>query len=838
MTNGQLRVQAGSRIREDLEGDGGPNSCEFSYSLRFVRSFIRHSSLVLLTFFAIGCAAAFGDTSGLVPVGTQPHGGLSGKIVYTHGGHGITADNEKDGRWTFQRGPANEMIEDLGNIDQMAFLVDYLFRAGATIVPLRPVGNQPNEVVLDNDDPGVTFEGDWKDATDAAVYFGKPGHVPYRQAATSTTETARARYTPNIPRAGFYPVYAWTSSGGDRASDQLYRVNHSGGATEVTVNHRRVGNGLVYLGTYYFDAGKHGSVEISNRSNSTKSFVVADMIRFGNGKGDISRGKAGVSKWDRADESGLYWVMWHANRATGVSESDYRVTKNDRQAAISFSPRYAAYMNREADGRLQDRVFVSFHSNAGGHGSKGRGTLGLYNGNNDPTTATPHQKLLASSLGESVNDDMVAQAGKLEHDWYDRHGRAILDRDDIEFGEINNHYINNEFDATIVEVAFHDNADDAQLLLTMPVRDLVARATYKGLLKYFRAVDNNQTPATVLPSPVTQVHAESFDPGSVTVSWVGPKADEHGGGGATSYRVYASTNGYGFDGGTPVPGKDATSAVIKGLDAKTPHYFKVVAVNEGGESEASEVVAALPSGGEPRVLIVNGFDREGRTTAPQQTYAGKTIRRVWPREINSHDYVVQVASAIHAASPEMHIASASNEAVISGAVSLADYKTVVWILGKESTADFTFDSDEQDKVEEFVDHGGNLFVTGSEIAWDLGANDNGVEFLMNTLGVKYAADNADVFEASGAKGGIFDGLKLSFGGEGAAYVVDSPDVIEPQGDAKAALQYAKGKGVAGIQVPGGERGAVVVFGFPFETITTADTRAEVMRRVLEFFGRR
>ena len=70
------------------------------------------------------------------------------------------------------------MIEDLGNIDQMTFLVDYLFRAGATVVPLRPVGHQTNEVVLDNDDPGVTFEGNWKDGKDD-VYFGKAGHVPY-----------------------------------------------------------------------------------------------------------------------------------------------------------------------------------------------------------------------------------------------------------------------------------------------------------------------------------------------------------------------------------------------------------------------------------------------------------------------------------------------------------------------------------------------------------------------------------------------------------------------------------------------------------------------------------
>ncbi len=231
---------------------------------------------------------------GLVAVGTQPHGGLSGKIVYTHGGHGITAANQTDGAWTFQRGPGHGIVEDLGNIDQMAFLVDYLFRAGATVVPLRPVGHQTNEVVLDNDDPGVTFEGTWKTG-DGDIYFGTAGHVPYRQTATSKTETAHARYTPKIPEAGFYPVYAWTSSGGDRATDQLYRVKHAGGITEVTVNHRRVGNGLVYLGTYYFEKGTNGYVDISNRSNSVGSIVVADMIRFGNGMGDISRGKAGVS---------------------------------------------------------------------------------------------------------------------------------------------------------------------------------------------------------------------------------------------------------------------------------------------------------------------------------------------------------------------------------------------------------------------------------------------------------------------------------------------------------------------------------------------------------------
>jgi hypothetical protein len=99
------------------------------------------------------------STPGLVDVGAQPTGGLTGKIVYIHAGHGITADNLGHGQWRFQRGPGLGMIEDLGNVDQMTFLADYLFRAGATVVPLRPIGHQTNEFVLDNDDPGVTFNG-------------------------------------------------------------------------------------------------------------------------------------------------------------------------------------------------------------------------------------------------------------------------------------------------------------------------------------------------------------------------------------------------------------------------------------------------------------------------------------------------------------------------------------------------------------------------------------------------------------------------------------------------------------------------------------------------------
>jgi N-acetylmuramoyl-L-alanine amidase len=775
------------------------------------------------------------SAAGLVDVGTQPDGGLSGKVVYIHGGHGYTADNLGNGAWSFQRGNLLGMVEDLGNVDQMTYLADYLFNAGATVVPLRPVGHQTNEFVIDNDDVEVTFVGNWSNSS-ATVYFGDVGDVPYRYASTSATETAYARYQPNIAEGGFYPVYAWTRSGSDRAEDQLYRVHHTGGITEVTANHRMVGNGLVYLGTYYFDAGTQGYVDVSNRSDDSGRVVIADMIRFGNGMGDIDRG-GGVSGLAREDEAGLYWVMWHVDRSQGIPDSEYRETNNDRDATVSLSPRYAEYMNRESEGVLSDRLFVSFHSNAGSGSS--RGVLGLYNGNNDPATATPNQFLLANTLGLEINNDLVAQAGMFEagHNWFNRGTGVTLDRSDIEFGEINNLRINNEFDATIMEVGFHDNTLDAEMLRDPRVRDALARATYQGIVDYFRAVDGNATSIVRAPGVVTEPRAESNAAGSVTVSWQPSVANSYAGDAPTGYRIYASVDGYGFDGGTLVAGEITNTATLSGYDSNVPYYFKVVAVNEGGESPVSEVVVAVPSGGIRQVLVVNGFDRLDRSLDPTQTVSGSPASRVRPRESNSRDYVAQVGAAIQSAAPGVHVNSTSNEAVIAGTVNLTDYDTVIWILGEESTANDTFDAAEQTKVEQFIAGGGNLFLSGAEIGWDLDSQNNGRTFYEGTLLANYVSDDANSYQATGVAGRIFDGLSLAFDNGSLFYDVTFPDVIAAQPGSQLAMNYSGSANGAAIQAAGsGGRGSVVMLAFPFETITTAANRAAVIDRVFDFFA--
>lgn len=770
------------------------------------------------------------SAAGMVPVGAQPTGPLSGKIVYTSAGHGWQWSDTLN-RFATDRGDNNEIVEDFGNQDQMTFYADYLLRAGATVVPMRPVGRQTNEFVLDNDSAGVTFTGTWTNST-ASVFYdedygvsggGNADAVSYRSASIGATETATATYAPTLTatQEGFYPVYTWVADGSNRTS-QLYRVNHSGGATEIRVDHRLVGKGWVYLGTYHFEAGTGGNVQISNQSTAGGSVVIADAIRFGNGMGDVVSGPAGIgqpggviSGYPREDENSLHW-LW---RAVGQGNSAAAVTGGGNVSAPS---RMAEHMNAAAFGQS---VFISFHSNAGG----GRGAVGLI----DSDQFTPNQASLALYTGRQINQDMQALNGQFEHNWSTRTTHTFSGG----FGEIDEG-ATAEMDMTIVETAFHDSVEDAQLMRDPKVRDQLGRSTYEATLEYFDNFGGLATPVT-LPSAPVNVRTASAASGEVTLNWsAGPTGVA--GQAATGYRIYASANGYGFDGGTAVADGATNTVTLSGYDPALPYYFKVVAVNAGGESKGSEVMAVVPNGGVRSVLIVNGFDRNERTQNVRYPYAftaDSLVDRVRPRGNNSFDYTVQTANAIHAHAPDIRVNSTSNEAVISGAVSLGNYDAVIWILGEESTATDTFNTTEQTKVSTYLAGGGKLFVSGAELGFDLDAQGGGAAFFNDTLKSDYVADDAGTYNVVAAGGSIFTGLSFAFDNGALFYNVDTPDRISPLGGATAALNYSSGSGAAGIQYTDvGTGSQLVVFGFPFETITTAANRTAVMGRIVDYFG--
>ncbi len=779
---------------------------------------------------------------------TQPSGALSGRIVYTSGGHGWTSNSPGNGAWFTQRGINNGMVEDLGNADQLTLFAEYAFNAGATVVPFRPVGRQPVEVVLDNDDPGVTFVPDaaWTAGTDAQ-YFGSPADTVHdRVAVVAATQTAVARYAPNIPSAGFYPVYTWARDGADRVADQLYRVVHTGGVTEVRVNHRRVGKGWVYLGTYHFDAGSAGCVEISNRSSGTPgSVVVADAIRFGNGMGDIDRG-GGVSGKSREDEASLYWIEKGVGQ--GAPSAIYQRGLNNQDNNVSAPIYMTGWMNREQEGPLTDRIYLSFHSNAFDPGS-----IGLFNGNNTPASTTPNQEEWAEIVAAELNTDLVAIGSPpLENPWPDRVQLGlslVLDRTDIEFGEIRGDRMDPtnvngsqpEMDATIIEVAAHGNPDEAELMRDLRVRDGIARASQQAVIRYFNQFGGG--PLVFPPAPPTHVEARAAADGTVTLKWQKPPFDGVVGGEAAGYVIYRSPNGYGFGNPTVVAGGDTTSHVFTDVRSNSTTYFRVVATNAGGESLPPEPVAVRrpPTEASPR-LIVNGFDRIDRGLSPTEFAAsgiggpsggGGSFNRVIPRQINARDYLVQHAQAI-AARPAT-FDSCSNEAVVSGSVVLTDYDAVFWICGEESSEDETLDDTERALLTTFLAGGGKLFISGSEIGWDLEALGGDAAFYQGELRADYVSDDANSYAVDGDAGSILEGIAINFNPTTTMYDAQFPDVISPINGSVRIARYGSGGGAALAWEDTGGTSKTVVLGFPFETIRGADVRADVMDRVLEFF---
>jgi hypothetical protein len=490
----------------------------------------------------------------------------------------------------------------------------------------------------------------------------------------------------------------------------------------------------------------------------------------------------------------------------------------------------AEYMNANTN-PFGSSVYIGFHSNAGG----GRGAVGLIDA--DASDRTPNQSALALYTGRQINQDMQARNGQFEHNWSTRTSHTFTGQ----FGEIDEG-ASAEMDMTIIEVGFHDSAEDAQLMRDPKVRDQIARSTYEATLEYFTN-HGGLVGAVSQPSKPTNVAAVSDASGNVTVSWTaGPTGVQ--GGTPTAYRVYISRNGYGFGEYVDVAGGGMTSLVIPAAELDDDsYYFKVVAVNGGGESPGSALAGARKqgSGVASRVLVVDGFDRYDRFQNARYPYAftgDGLVDRVWARYNNSFDYVVQYGAAIDAYGDGVGFDFVQNERVIAGGVNLSDYDAVIWFSGEESTANDTFNAAEQTLVSNFLAGGGKLFVSGAEIGFELEAQGAGVAFYNNVLKADYVADDGGSYATTGVAGSIFAGISLTFDNGTQFYDVGTPDRVAALGGSVLAMNYAApGSGGAALQYADAVSGSQIVYlAFPFETITSAANRAAVVDRVFDFFG--
>ncbi len=265
------------------------------------------------------------------------------------------------------------------------------------------------------------------------------------------------------------------------------------------------------------------------------------------------------------------------------------------------------------------------------------------------------------------------------------------------------------------------------------------------------------------------------------------------------------------------------------LPDSTAIYYRMTSIAKAdsvSESLPSDTYGTYRLDGRARVLIVDGFDRtsssQGSWPHPYHSFAA-----VWGRALQTNHIPFETAA---------------NEAVINGLVHLQDYPAVFWLLGDESTADETFDAEEQALVKSYLEQGGQLFVSGSEIAWDLDYKGSSADkdFFHQYLKSEYVEDNSGSYTVRMDAGEGFDSLTVHYDdGTHGVYEEDYPDVIKPLNGAQRAMTYANGK-IAAVRFqgifPGGSKSGVLFYmGFPLETIYTESERNRLMGAVTAYF---
>ena len=345
--------------------------------------------------------------------------------------------------------------------------------------------------------------------------------------------------------------------------------------------------------------------------------------------------------------------------------------------------------------------------------------------------------------------------------------------------------------------------------------------TYADLTNYTpRYYINMQGSPNMLPRPITQAITISD---SIQITW-NLSSDESSGG----YNIYTSRDGQSWEYAlVDLPVAAEINKLKMPLESGLPVYYKIVALsaeNPDQGSYPSDIYGYKYNPGTPRILIVDGFDRtDGSFNA------------------SFHDFAMRLGIAI--GKNPVSFESCDNDALLSGQISLTGYDAVFWLLGDESVTAETFNSSEQEIVKSYLQQGGNLFVSGSEVGWDLDSKGSTADaaFFHDYFCTRFQQDDSRSYKVNGSAGTVFEGLTINFDdGTHGVYEEDYPDAFLAHNGSEAVLYYENGliaaTGVQKVFPEGSATASVILAGFPYETIYEASERDELIKRVLQYFG--
>mgnify|MGYP001179041937 CR=1 FL=1 len=272
---------------------------------------------------------------------------------------------------------------------------------------------------------------------------------------------------------------------------------------------------------------------------------------------------------------------------------------------------------------------------------------------------------------------------------------------------------------------------------------------------------------------------------------------------------------------------DTLTTSLNLINQTNPIYFNLTSISSMDgvvEGFNSDSYGAYEGSQLKDILIVDGFDRTSGS---------------YP--FSYHSFGMRMGQAL---SPWGYsFDTIDNDELLSGNILLEDYETIFWLLGDESTADETFSAFEQSLVKDYLTQGGKIFISGSEIAWDLDHMGNELDksFINNYLKTKYDLDDSNYYEVIGNVESVFSGLTLHYdNGNYGVYEENYPDAFLCIGGSLPALNYGNGLIAAthytGTISTSQNVSQIFVLGFPFETIYNESERVALAGNVLYYFG--
>ncbi len=848
--------------------------------------------------------------------------GLQDRHIAMQNSHGWYYEPTLD-RWEFQRARLFGVVEDTYTMSYVEpFLVPMLENAGAVVLLPKERDWTKVEVIVDNDTQknGYSISAGsypWTKGDEPGFAHPKKsytyGENPFKMGSYMQVEgllssenqdkagkslnPSTITWTPKFEEDGDYAVYISYHTLPSSADNVSYTVKYSGGQAEFSVNQKMGGSMWIYLGTFHF---KKGSQDQGVTLTNAKSYgtVTADACKFGGGMGNIARGEGEgfVSGMPRFLEGARYFLQW-----SGFADTVYSMSHNENDYTDDYVSR-GKFVNAIAGGSKSLRrwgeesrhipvdLSFAFHTDAGNALSDTIiGTLSIYTRTckdfgGENLYPNGDDRILGRYLADIVQTQLVDDiTNKYGFAWS---RRQLWDRS---YSESRSPQV----PGMLLEFLSHHNYADMKFGLDPDFRFTASRAIYKGILK-FLAMKNN-VPYTVQPLPVNEMQVVLDDGQSNAIVTWSPVEDKlEPTATPTGYVVYTAIDDNGFD-----QGKYVAEPKFKASIKKDHIYrFKVTAVNEGGESFPSEVVAAgvpsqIKSG--DIVLVVNAFDRVGAPKWIQSkdstmagffadydhgvpylkdaSYLGKMYE--YRRDVpwtdddapgfgacysdqagnviagNTFDYAYDHGLAF------MHngyaFISSTRSAVENGKTDITKFNICDLILGKQCQSNdgaltklikyHAYTPELKKALKDFCSNGRNLLVSGAYVATDLVDayevdKKEGPKFLGDVLKIKWMTHSAstDGKVASVRNDFGFDGT-FEFWSElnDKKYVCEAPDAFTPAGkDSYTIFRYPQTSISAAVAYPG-KNYKTVVFGFPIETLKTQDQIDKLIGQTINFF---